>query len=701
MRLPYSPVPDVAAQGAPSGVYSGVSADPSEFGGQIGAALQGGSQKIDAGTDAIQKVASTLQSMTNETNATQNWVKMSKDISDIKNSFSQLQGTDAQAALPATQQKIADIYNQYAANSQSEMERKMFEGMATRNIVMVNEQLGSHAAYQTVEAHKKGMLAGMSQIADDAAADGPQAITYHKDRLDDAARQYAIAQGVAPEEQAAYANGIVRQLLSPVAHAQVMQALDHGGTKAAESVARGLRGMALQDGSSALSPGALASADREINQYKMMDEMKVGVENNNRMMAASMAYNSGQYDKYLAMPGPVPTKSNGAQVVQFAASRDAVQAALFDQSGDHASAQALRDKHPITGDTMGMISGQTFVDTYNHIQGVFQNTTGRNAADGVALLYPEMNIIPHRSNGAPDTFGLVGKQLATQAAMGIPSEQRSALTTPQAQQLWQQAQQSGNPLQFLSQLYQNAGPNAGAVRKSMQNIGVPAGMNFAIDNFDPDAQQKYLQVTTISKDGKKPTYDLMKESMDGGTQKSIQKMIENDPTFSARQASLAYQGQQGLATGQAEYKALDALVTANIASNMPWAEATRDALKQFSSKYEVLSPKTIVPSGYGNMVRQYAPDLIGGLKVSDLDMSRYLPAPTTTNEQAVYNNRAAAYLQQAEFRNVKDNPNLLAVYVNGDPLRDKRGRGVTFSMNDFNAAARVAKPQDANASYSD
>jgi hypothetical protein len=101
------------------------------------------------------------------------------------------------------------------------------------------------------------------------------------------------------------------------------------------------------------------------------------------------------------------------------------------------------------------------------------------------------------------------------------------------------------------------------------------------------------------------------------------------------------------------------------------------------------------------MVRQYAPDLIGGLKVSDLDMSRYLPAPTTTNEQAVYNNRAAAYLQQAEFRNVKDNPNLLAVYVNGDPLRDKRGRGVTFSMNDFNAAARVAKPQDANASYSD
>lgn len=158
----YSPVPSVSpTTGAPSD-YLGVRANPSSFGGQIGAAISGAGKSIEnVGNQAVD-VALQQQGLANEHAANVADMQLATEGGEVYNKYRTLQGLDASNAKDQAVNDYLAVYNKISNSLTSPMARRAFEQVATRRMSFTIQDMNSYAADQQKRAYIQGNADSMN-----------------------------------------------------------------------------------------------------------------------------------------------------------------------------------------------------------------------------------------------------------------------------------------------------------------------------------------------------------------------------------------------------------------------------------------------------------------------------------------------------------------------------------------------------------
>jgi hypothetical protein len=150
-RIPTQDTASVAPVGAP-GTFSRIDAGAESFGGQSANALAGDAQQLERGADVLQKHALAFQGLRNETLAkdadTGLMNTLDRIVYDPKGGFATRFGRDAVDGYDDAMKQANEAYKATRDALPNDEAKRMYDGVALRNLQFALRSMSSHAATQ-------------------------------------------------------------------------------------------------------------------------------------------------------------------------------------------------------------------------------------------------------------------------------------------------------------------------------------------------------------------------------------------------------------------------------------------------------------------------------------------------------------------------------------------------------------------------
>ncbi|MDB5405405.1 MAG: hypothetical protein JWL84_317 [Rhodospirillales bacterium] len=169
MQVPFSGVPTVAPDVAQPNGPQQINATPADFGSQIGAAANSAGAGLQQDSDTLMQTALKRAQLTNELMANDASTEYMKTASAKFGQFSQLQGKNAQAALPAFQQDLQDTWQATIKTMPNPAAAEMLDRGSRFFLDRFYQQAQTHADTQLTQWSQKSSLDRADELTNQAA----------------------------------------------------------------------------------------------------------------------------------------------------------------------------------------------------------------------------------------------------------------------------------------------------------------------------------------------------------------------------------------------------------------------------------------------------------------------------------------------------------------------------------------------------
>lgn len=178
--------------------YLTVRANPQEFGGQVGQALQGAGQQLGKSSDEAQQYALLQQGMLNEHTASMGDLTFAEGMGKINDELRQYKGLEASQRVSLATSKVKELMDQMGSQM-NPAARRAFETMASRRASYMIQDMNTYGTEQKWKAYGDGAQATINLAKDQASrfdvATNNSQFNLNTASIIDANNQWATAPG--------------------------------------------------------------------------------------------------------------------------------------------------------------------------------------------------------------------------------------------------------------------------------------------------------------------------------------------------------------------------------------------------------------------------------------------------------------------------------------------------------------------------